>query len=232
MAHTLYFLTATWLAAQGVEPPLANPQAASNYPSSCNCQQGGMGGTRQQMSNGSRGMPAQERPGLWGRIRNLFQRQPQQNQQYYGQHGQPNQQRMQMVDPRLLTSGEPPLAEPNLGIVTNVQTVAIANAPQPATQSAATPLNFKLVNKIGHEDDYTWVTGQLFQEGGYWIVRYATPETVDRFQGALILAGEKALDQFRAGDLVSVRGTVVQNPRGGLALYRVTTVDLIERNGQ
>ncbi len=229
MAHTLYFLTATLLAAQSGEPPLISPQAVSQYDTSCNCQQG----RNQQMVPGQDAQ-SQQRPGLWGRVRNIFQRNRQSSQQqtYDRQHGQPGRnQRQPMTEPPLLT-GEPPLAEPAVALGNHMQTAAIARAPQQGASVVATPLNPKVVNKIGHEEDYSWVTGQLFQENGHWIVRYATADTVDRFQGVFILAGEKSLDEFRHGDLVSARGKVVPNPRGGLTLYQVTTVDLIERVGR
>src|SRR5262249_37839321 len=40
---------------------------------------------------------------------------------------------------------------------------------------ADSKINPKFVNKIGHEEDYSWVTGQLDRENGHWVVRYATP---------------------------------------------------------
>lgn len=179
-------------------------------------------------------MPVQERPGLFGRIRNFFQRQPQANQQQNnGQHqGNPYMNpNMRMNQQQRMPSGEPPLAEVSADAQGQQVRIQAANASK-AGPAPANPVNPKLVNKIGHEDDYSWVTGQLFQENGQWLVRYATPDTVDRFNGAFLLGLQGTMQGVRPGDLVSVRGTVVPNPRGGVAVYRVTSVDLIERSGQ
>lgn len=231
MGHTFCFLTATWLAAQTVDVQAVTYQNVPNQQGNCACQQGNMGGVRQYSSNGSRYMPAQERPGLWGRIRNIFQRQPQGNQQqYYGnQNNQQMPPNMRMVDPRTITSAEPPLADPIPQ--TPAKGPAMGNL-QPAANRPVSPISAKFVNKIGHEEDYSWVTGQLFQENGRWVIRYATPETVDRYNGVLMLATEGALTKVQPGDLVSARGTVVPNARAGMAIYRATSVDVIERNGQ
>src|SRR5262249_6469123 len=111
---------------------------------------------------------------------------------------------------------------------------------RPATSSAATPttatkmplsrnskIDPKFVDKVGHEDDYSWITGQLDQENGRWIIRYATPDTVDRFHGELPLVPGVNLNGLRAGDLVSATGQVLG--QGDRTQYRVVAISLIER---
>lgn len=86
----------------------------------------------------------------------------------------------------------------------------------------------RFVNKVGQPGDYSWITGQLEIRGKTFVVHYATPETVDRFEGSLALSADsKLLANVRNGDLVSVRGIVVQ--QSGRNVYRVQSIDLIER---
>jgi hypothetical protein len=94
----------------------------------------------------------------------------------------------------------------------------------PMRESRISP---KFVNKIGHEDDYSWVTGQLDKENGRWVIRYATPETIDRFGGVVFLAPGVDMGNVKQGDLVSATGQV-QGQTGG-AQYRATSINLIER---
>jgi hypothetical protein len=86
----------------------------------------------------------------------------------------------------------------------------------------------RFVQKIGHEEDWSWITGQLQIENGAYVVYYATPDTVDRFHGRLVLYPEIDMARFRAGDLVNVRGQVRTQANGGM-LYVGQAVDLIER---
>jgi len=104
-------------------------------------------------------------------------------------------------------------------------------APAPASSQAAStrpnPISARFTNKVGQPGDYSWITGQLEVRNGMAIVHYATPETVDRYNGSLVLATDADLSRLRSGDLVSVHGAVEQ--RGSSIVYRVQTMDLIER---
>src|SRR5262245_36627083 len=101
-------------------------------------------------------------------------------------------------------------------------------------------LNSKYVEKVGHEEDYSWVTGQLYyvhaSSSGYWVVRYATVDTEDKFGGAVVLAPAVNMKNYREGDLVSVKGEVINNGRAnkhlGGPLYRATSIDMIDRADQ
>jgi hypothetical protein len=113
-------------------------------------------------------------------------------------------------------------------------------APPPLAQSAPiqvpTSIQGRYLEKVGHENDYSWVTGQLHYidaEGGRWIVRYATADTEDRYHGNILLPPDVNMRNFRAGDLVSVRGEVINggvpSRIGEAPFYKVDAIDIIER---
>jgi hypothetical protein len=86
------------------------------------------------------------------------------------------------------------------------------------------PIN---ANRIGRDDKFEWVTGQLEIEKGHFILYYATPETVDAHHGRIQLNPQKVdMRQFQNGDLVSMRG---QLSRGATPVYSLNSADLIER---
>jgi len=94
----------------------------------------------------------------------------------------------------------------------------------------------KYMEQVGHEDDYSWVTGHLFYvraDGGRWVLRYALPDQVDRYGGSIVLAPGVEMKNFREGDLVCVFGRVVSSARTSPALaaplYQVDTITLVER---
>jgi hypothetical protein len=105
--------------------------------------------------------------------------------------------------------------------------------PNPATLQVAK----KYEDKVGHEMDYSWITGHLFYvhaDGGRWVIRYALPGEVDKFGGSVVLAPGVEMRNFREGDLVCVTGQVLNEGRfsrslGG-ALYRVDAINLVERS--
>jgi hypothetical protein len=115
---------------------------------------------------------------------------------------------------------------------------------QPMTVTTARP-NFELPplvvskkyeDRVGHEQDYTWVTGHLFYihtDGGRWVVRYALPDEVDKFGGSIVLAPGVEMRNYREGDLVCVYGDVLDEGRTsrslGGALYRVNVISLVDR---
>jgi hypothetical protein len=106
-----------------------------------------------------------------------------------------------------------------------------ANVPPPQLKVAE-----KYQDKVGHETDYSWITGHLFYlhtDGGKWVLRYTAVDEVDRFGGSVVLTPTVEMKNFREGDLVNVSGEVLNNgqaarPLGG-ALYRVNSIQLVER---
>jgi len=97
-----------------------------------------------------------------------------------------------------------------------------------APSNRPNPISARFVNKVGQPGDYSWITGQLEIRGGQYILHYATPETVDRLGGSIVLAVEGDMSNFHNGDLVSAHGSVSQQS-GRTAMYRAQTVDLVER---
>ena len=104
---------------------------------------------------------------------------------------------------------------------------------QPAqVKTAKSPISPKLVDKIGRDDKFEWVTGQLEIENGAYVLYYATPETIDPHRGRIVLTPQEVnMKQFQRGDLISVRGQLVQRQttQGMSATYRLTMASLIER---
>jgi len=108
---------------------------------------------------------------------------------------------------------------------------ATAPAPRPSLQLAK-----KYEDKVGHEQDYSWVTGHLFYvhaDGGKWVVRYALPDQVDKYGGSVVLAPAVEMRNFREGDLVCVFGRVMDDGRAsrslGGPLYRADSITMVER---
>ena len=93
------------------------------------------------------------------------------------------------------------------------------------------PILPALVNKIGRDEKFAWVTGQLEIENGAYVVYYATPETVDQYNGRLVLQTNADMKQFHRGDLITVEGQVQNRPglRGGSVTYHVENIGLVER---
>jgi hypothetical protein len=108
--------------------------------------------------------------------------------------------------------------------------------PRVATIPVPTGIQQRYLEKLGHEDDYSWVTGQLYcieADGERWVVRYATADTEDRYHGNILLPPDVNMRNFRAGDLVSVHGEVlnggVPSRIGEAPFYKVNSIDVIER---
>ena len=105
---------------------------------------------------------------------------------------------------------------------------------QPAARAQSTtgPILAQHAKRVGRDEKFDWVTGQIEIENGSYVMYYATPESIDKYHGRIVLAPQKVdLSQFRRGDLVSVRGQLVQQPttQGIIPTYRVSFVSLIER---
>lgn len=82
----------------------------------------------------------------------------------------------------------------------------------------------ELVSKVGHESDYSWITGQIRIENGRHVIHYAPPEVIDAHNGSLTLSSDRDLRGFQDGDFVSIRGSIA-----GRSLYRVTSIDRLPR---
>jgi hypothetical protein len=89
------------------------------------------------------------------------------------------------------------------------------------------------LEKVGHEKDYSWITGRLSRTSGGWVLHYAGPHEVDSHGGSLPLTGHPELANYREGDLICVHGTVTSR---GLtsrrAVYQVHQTSLIERGSR
>ena len=132
---------------------------------------------------------------------------------------------------------EPPLYQPlPADTIATVQyqptpSEAVPPAPagdiQPVSATTAPTPNFgvimpRLVSKIGHEKDFSWITGQLGQQNGQWVIFYATPGTVDDFGGKLVLNYHGDMTGLQAGDLICVWGKVA-----AAGVYQVNTISVI-----
>ncbi len=97
------------------------------------------------------------------------------------------------------------------------------------------PIHPQFADKIGRDDRFEWITGQLEVENNNLVIYYATPETVDKYHGRVFLIPQKdELNAFRRGDLISVRGQLLQRPtaQGIVPVYRVEQAHPIERPRQ
>jgi hypothetical protein len=107
---------------------------------------------------------------------------------------------------------------------------------QPTLVTVSNVVQQRYADRIGHEDDYSWITGELYHvnaDGGHWVVRYATANTQDKFHGNVVLPPDVNMRNFRAGDLVSIHGEILNNgfPSriGEAPYYKVNSIDVIER---
>jgi hypothetical protein len=96
----------------------------------------------------------------------------------------------------------------------------------PARPSKISP---DLLSKVGHADDFTWITGQIRIENGVHVLHYATPETVDRYSGHVVLTSDKDLRNVPEGAYVCVRGNVAATS-GSVTTYRVQALDILTAN--
>jgi hypothetical protein len=97
------------------------------------------------------------------------------------------------------------------------------------------PILKQFAEKIGRDEKFEWITGQLEIENGVPVIYYSTPETVDQYSGRIVLMPQQVdMKSFRRGDLLSVRGQLAQRPalQGGTPVYRLTDANLIERPKQ
>ena len=118
-----------------------------------------------------------------------------------------------------------------------IQPVAAQGALLDLTAQPDGKVKIGFQKKIGHGDNYEWITGQLSYmhvDGGVWVVRYAGLEEEDRFGGSVVLAPAVSMKNFREGDLVRVHGEVLDQGHSshhlGGPLYRVNSVQILERS--
>ncbi len=229
MSHSLYFLTATWLAAQTGQPVYAQAgpgqiiiQAAPDN-----------GGWQQQQSPPRRGVLSW----LHDRIGGLFGRH-RQNEPAMQQPQQPGMRQIMPQQPTI-NYNEPPLFQPSVAPQTQAapQTPVAQASHTPESTRLNLPVSEKYREQIGHETDYSWITGQLYRfeadNRTLWVVRYATEEIQDTHGGSVALVPSIDMRNYRNGDLVSVQGQILnggaRSEQVGAPLYRASDIHLIER---
>ena len=119
-------------------------------------------------------------------------------------------------------------AVPSVGNDADVQPANMIAMPK----NVKYPIQPLLLQKIGRDEKFEWITGQLEIENGNFVVYYATPETVDKYNGRIVLLPQQVdMNAFKKGDLVSVRGQMAQRQttQGIMPVYRLTHASLIER---
>jgi hypothetical protein len=277
VTHSLYFLTATWLAAQAGDarpmPQTGGPQIGGapmviqSGPIYTDGQIQGQTGNWQTQPQQAQ----QPRRGLLSRIGGWFggmfgrNRQPQGTTIYQGNgqtingpiyQGPVIQQPVNTTEPPIAGSGKVSMTAPQNGqvLVTDSsemighqgETAVPQQTQTPISQVSHEPakgprmdlpLSEKFKNRIGHEADHSWLTGQLYRvKAGtnvLWVVRYATSEEQDKHGGTVVLAPAAGMQNFREGDLVSVQGQILNGGRASeqvaCPVFRASEVSLVER---
>jgi hypothetical protein len=153
-------------------------------------------------------------------------------------NGQIIQQPLTTTEPPLPGTSKPAVVAPQQSSTAPAAAAAIAQVSHdPSTTTLDLPVVDKFKNRIGHEADYSWITGQLYHleggSGGLWVVRYATAEERDKHGGSVLLAPAIKMGNFRDGDLVSVKGQILNGGRHSeqvaCPVYRAEDVNLLER---
>ena len=230
MRYRIVLLTAACLAAGGAAygqaPPAGVPVGQYGY-------SGSSGFNYVQTA-------PEQSPSLRQRLSNLF-------------HRQSSAPAPVMVQPRpVYQSPEPALADP---APRPMPAPAPAPAPAAGTSMAAPPASGVItathkeqkteevskenVLSVAMADDASWIIGELHYvhaDGGLWVVRYAPLDREDRYGGAVVLARGQDMSKFREGDLVFVRGSILDEGRASkylaAPLYRATAIELNERPGE
>jgi hypothetical protein len=110
---------------------------------------------------------------------------------------------------------------PPAPIIETVSPAAMKSLPTPAH----TPILPGNLNRVGRDEKFEWVTGQLEMEKGQYVLYYATPETVDPHHGRIVLNPMTVdMRRFHSGDLISVHGHL-----NASAVYLLTSADMIEQ---
>lgn len=243
MNHSLCFLAATLLTGQaGDARPMPQPGTAVVMPSSPQIYMDGQGQT---------GNWQPQRRGLFSRIGGWFSGRFGRNRQsdpVYDNNGQIMngqiinsriiQQPLNTNEPPVISPGKTSMMMPQQGQLNAATQAAIAQVSHdPSSAAMELPVAEKFKNRIGHEADYTWLSGQLYRldggTGALWVVRYATAEEQDKHGGTVLLAPAVNMQNFRDGDLVSVKGEILnggqKSEQMACPVYRASEVSLIER---
>jgi len=97
-------------------------------------------------------------------------------------------------------------------------------------------LSRRYEDRVAHAADYSSLTGQLFfvhADGGLWVLRYAPLWKEDPNGGSIVLARGTTMDSYHEGDLVTVRGEILNQKSSvflGGPLYRVSDINLVDRD--
>jgi hypothetical protein len=232
VSHSLCFLTATWLAAQTGQPGYVQPAQGQVIIEAAP----GDGNWQQQQPAPRRGVLSW----LHDRIGGLFGRHRPSDQPLQQQQQQPGVR--QVVPQPSINYNEPPLFQPTGQTAPGPKAQTVPQAPvaqashTPAPPPLNLPVNEKYREQIGHETDYSWITGQLYRldaDRPLWVVRYATEDIQDTHGGSVVLVSSVDLRNYRNGDLVSLQGQILnggaRSDQVGAPLYRVSDINLIER---
>jgi hypothetical protein len=99
-------------------------------------------------------------------------------------------------------------------------------------------LDRRYETRVDRAADYSWLTGQLsyvHADGGLWVLRYAPIWKEEANGGSVVLARDVPMDSYREGDLVQVRGEILQQKASsslGGPLYHTQSIQLMDRPGQ
>jgi hypothetical protein len=132
-----------------------------------------------------------------------------------------------------------PAAAPLVAVGGAPGLMPISHEQEPPAQAAQGEIKKENVLRVAIADDASWVIGELqyvHADGGIWVVRYAPLDKEDRYGGAVVLAKGQDMSKFREGDLVFVKGSMLNEGRAskfvGGPLYRATSIELNERPGE
>jgi len=115
--------------------------------------------------------------------------------------------------------------------------VTPVSAPMPARKGTPSPfeLNRRYEPRADHAPDFSWITGQLsyvHADGGLLVLRYAPVSKEDKNGGSVVLARDLSMESYREGDLVTIRGQLLDH-RASLFLagpqYQARSISLVER---
>jgi hypothetical protein len=162
----------------------------------------------------------------------------------------PRQDAPVMMQPQVpYQSAEPPMAAPPAPRPPQAPQAPAAAPASPAAGAGVTPIGHQEpaapdeikkenVLRVAMAEDGSWLIGELHYvhaDGGLWVVRYAPLDKEDRYGGAVVLARGPDMSRFREGDLVFVKGSILDEGRAskyvGGPLYRATAIELNERPG-
>jgi hypothetical protein len=156
----------------------------------------------------------------------------------YQMHAVPVKPGTEMIKPPIEGSGNPmpsgktTLMPPAVELAPSTSKVIDTDSQHPFE------LSRRYESRVKRAADYSWITGQLFYvhaDGGLWVLRYAPIGQEDPHGGGVILARNQVMDSYREGDLVTVKGEMLQEERSsiflGAPLYRALDIQLVDRNG-